>query len=193
MSQLHFAIVGTAQTTTSLNAEKSKALPFLPAPENLSGYVGDVGFDPLRFSDFVPMDFLREAELKHSRICMLATVGWIAVDSGMRVYPVPEGWGDVTSATAHDVAVKSGAMGQLFLWISLFEIVSWIGLQEMLQGSGRKAGDFGFDPLGFKKNKTPAQLEEMELKEITNGRLAMMAFSGICTQAVLTGGSFPYV
>jgi len=183
----------TVVTSTSLNAEKSQALPFLPYPENLAGYVGDVGFDPLRFSDFVPMDFLREAELKHSRICMLATLGWVSVDSGLRVYPVPEGWAGVTSATAHDVAVKSGAMGQLFLWISLFEIVSWLGVQEMLQGSGRKPGDFGFDPLGFKKNKTPAQIEDMELKELTNGRLAMMAFSGICTQAVLTGGPFPYV
>merc|ERR1712029_850233 len=81
---------GTAKTSTALNAEKSKALPFLPYPENLAGYVGDAGFDPLRFSDFVPMDYLREAELKHARICMLATVGWVAVDSGMRVYPVPK-------------------------------------------------------------------------------------------------------
>lgn len=63
----------------------------------------------------------------------------------------------------------------------------------MLNGSGRKPADFGFDPLGFLKNKTPEQVEEMKLKEIKNGRLAMLAFSGVVTQAVLTQGPFPYV
>ena len=57
-------LFSTARASTSLSAkEKSPALPFLPYPENLKGYVGDVGFDPLRISDYVPMDYLREAEL----------------------------------------------------------------------------------------------------------------------------------
>jgi hypothetical protein len=48
-----------------LNAEKSPAVPFLPMAENLKGYIGDdIGFDPLRISDYVPMDYLRESELK---------------------------------------------------------------------------------------------------------------------------------
>ena len=47
-------------SSTSLSAEKSAALPFLPYPENLKGYAGDVGFDPLGFSDWIPMDYLRE-------------------------------------------------------------------------------------------------------------------------------------
>lgn len=50
----------------------SQSLPFLEYPPNLAGYVGDTGFDPFRFSDFLPMDFLREAELKHCRMTMLA-------------------------------------------------------------------------------------------------------------------------
>jgi hypothetical protein len=49
-----------------LNAEKSPAVPFLPYPENLKGYIGDdIGFDPLRISDYFPMDYLRESELKY--------------------------------------------------------------------------------------------------------------------------------
>ena len=32
----------------------------------------------------------------------------------------------------------------------------------------------------------------MKLKEITHCRLAMFAFSGVVTQAVLTGKGFPY-
>ena len=54
-----------ASKATALNAEKSPAIPFLPYPEGCRGYVGDdIGFDPLRISDYVPMDYLRESELK---------------------------------------------------------------------------------------------------------------------------------
>ena len=54
-----------ASKATALNAEKSPAVPFLPYPANLKGYIGDdIGFDPLRISDYFPMDYLRESELK---------------------------------------------------------------------------------------------------------------------------------
>jgi len=171
----------------------STALPFLEYPPNLEGYVGDVGFDPFRFSDFVPVDFLREAELKHGRMCMLAVVGFAAVDLGFKIYPTPEAYEGLTSLTAHDALVKQGAMGQLLLWISLAEIISTIAVTQMLNGSGRQPGDFGLDPLGFLKGASPEAEAEMQLKEITNGRLAMMAFSGMVTQAVLTQGPFPYL
>jgi hypothetical protein len=169
----------------------SESLPFLEYPPNLAGYVGDVGFDPFRFSDFLPMDFLREAELKHSRMCMLAVVGFAAVDNGLRVYPTPELYQGLTAVTAHDALVKQGAMSQLFLWIGFAEIFSSVATIQMLTGSGRKPGDFGFDPLGFMKGSDEKK-ETLALKEITNGRLAMMAFSGMVTQAVLYQGPFPY-
>jgi hypothetical protein len=171
----------------------SPALPFLEKPPNLEGYVGDVGFDPFRFSDFLPMDFLAEAEIKHGRICQLAIVGFAAVDLGFRIYPTPEAYEGLTSVTAHDALVEYGAMSQLLLWISLAEILSSVAVIQMLQGSGRKPGDFGLDPVGFLKGKSEAEVNDMKLKEITHGRLAMLAFSGMVTQAVLTQGPFPYV
>ena len=58
-------------------------------------------------------------------------------------------------------------------------------------GSGRIPGDFGLDPLNF--CSTPEKTADMKLKEITHCRLAMFAASGVITQAVLTGKSFPYV
>ncbi len=46
------------------------------------------GFDPLGLSSYFPVAWLREAEIKHGRVCMLAIVGYIAVDTGLRVRPV---------------------------------------------------------------------------------------------------------
>lgn len=180
--------------STSLNAKMSQALPFLEAPENLEGYVGNAGFDPFRFSDFAPMDFLREAELKHGRICMLAWAGFVAVDLGARIYPLPAAYEGLTSVTAHDALVEYGAMGQLFLWISVAETISTVAVIQMLyEESGREPGDFGLDPVGFLKGKSEEEVNEMKLRELKNGRLAMLAFSGVVTQAVLTQGPFPYV
>eukprot|EP00984_Skeletonema_dohrnii_P019215 scaffold9131_cov44-Skeletonema_dohrnii-CCMP3373.AAC.1 len=60
-----FAPASNGRAATSLAAEKSKAIPFLPNPENCEGYVGNLGFDPLSISEYFPVDYLREAELKH--------------------------------------------------------------------------------------------------------------------------------
>jgi len=56
----------------------SQSLPFLLRPAALTGELaGDVGFDPLGFAknkeDLVNF---REAEIKHSRLAMLAAAGW---------------------------------------------------------------------------------------------------------------------
>merc|ERR1719310_1880874 len=163
----------------------SEALPFLLKRKQLEGYVGDVGFDPVGFSEIFPMDWLREAELKHCRVCMLATVGFAFTD----FYTLP-GF-EYSTLEAHDACVASGAMSQILLWTGALEVVSLIGIDQMLRGSGRAPGDYGFDPLGFASD--PAKLEELQMKELANGRLAMFAFSGFVTQAVLTGHSFPYL
>jgi hypothetical protein len=111
---------------------------------------------------------------------------------GLRVFPIPEGYEGLTVLTAHDALVKQGGMIQLNLWFSFAEIISTVAVVEMLNGSGRAPGNFGFDPAGFLKGKSEAEVKSMELKELTNGRLAMMAFSGMVTQAVLYDSHFPF-
>jgi len=169
----------------------SEALPFMPMPANLVGYevAGNYGFDPAGFSDWVSVDWLREAEIKHGRICQLALVGFAATDLGVRL---PGEVHQVSSIAAHDVALSYGAMQQLFLWISIFETISAVGVMQMVnENSGRKPGDFGLDPLNFLGS--PEKKADLELKEIVHCRLAMFAFSGMVTQAVLTQGPYPYM
>lgn len=182
---------GSTKINTALDAgKKSAAIPFLPYPSNLEGYVGDdIGFDPLRISDYFPMDYLREAELKHSRICMLAITGYITVDLGITIHPYGAG---LSSAAAHDVLVEKGVMGNLLVFIGLFEIVSYLGVAEMLQGSGREPGDFGIGTW-YLDGKTEEQIKKLKYQELKNGRLAMMAFGGAVTQSVLFDQSFPYI
>jgi Chlorophyll A-B binding protein len=66
-----------AQAAKEVNRDvlMSKALPFMQQPAVLDGeFAGDAGFDPLGFAKSKDdLLFLRDAELKHSRIAMLVS------------------------------------------------------------------------------------------------------------------------
>jgi len=179
-----------ARSGITMMAEKSASVPFLPKPAALDGsMVGDKGFDPLNFSSNFDLKWMREAELKHGRLAMLAVAGFVAVDLGVLAPGAPSGY---SSVAAHDMAVEKGAMYVLLFAASVIEVCAGVpAVEQMMKGSDRKPGDFSFDPLNFSKDAKSA--ETMALKEIQNGRLAMLAFSGIVTQAALTGKGFPYV
>merc|ERR1711976_440450 len=72
----------------------------------------------------------------------------------------------------------------------------WKGPEDYM-GLNSEPGDYNFDPLGFKGQAAAGNFgflfDKMDEKELANGRLAMLAFSGIVTQAALTGKTFPYV
>merc|ERR1719384_58091 len=190
-SSAAFSPASNGRTATALAGEKSAAIPFLPDPVNCQGYVGNVGFDPLGISNYVPVDYLREAELKHGRICQLAWLGYVAVDCGLRLPGLPDAMTTASSATAHNPSVEFGLLGFVFVWIAIAEMTSWLGVAQMLQGSGRAPGDFGFG-YAYLAGKSEEQIETLKLQEITHCRLAMLAFGGVVTQSVLLEKGFPY-
>jgi light-harvesting complex I chlorophyll a/b binding protein 1 len=100
------------------------------------------------------------------------SVGFITVDLGIIIHPLGKG---LSSVAAHDVLAEKGVMGNLLLWISVAEMVSYIGIAEMLQGSGREPGYYGFGSK-YLDGKSPEQIKKTKYQEIMNGRLAMLAF-----------------
>ena len=139
----------------------------------------------------IPMVYwMREAELKHVRICMLAVVGWLTVDAGIH-FP-GEKYAGIDALHAHDAMLASGNMGVMLLFAAVAELTSMVSVVQAAKGSGRAAGDFGLDPLEFCGN--PDTKKFMLEAETTHARLAMLGFSGLCTQsALLESHTFPYL
>jgi len=180
------ALQASRVTTPSMAISKPmNAMPFLTAAAcQSSGIAGaETGFDPLYFSDFYDIKYLREAELKHGRVCMLASTGYMAQE----FFSLPNYPGYSPNAVEAASSVPPEAFAQIIIFMGWLEIIGNKGKYTMTDmfEDGRAPGDLGFDPLKFGENKeTRARLEMAELK---NGRLAMIAFSGMIHQTFVTG------
>ena len=99
--------------------ENSASVPFLTRPAALDGsMVGDVGFDPLGFSAKYPLNWLREAELKHGRVAMLATLGTIVQEFVQLPFPATSN----PVATEAFFQVPAGGLWQIFVFCGVIEL-----------------------------------------------------------------------
>jgi len=181
----------SGRATLSLNAEKSAALPFLNRPPLLDGSMaGDVGFDPLGLStiDDVGVDlyWLREAEVKHARVAMLAVVGILQVE----IFGPAPGCEMATNPCQTDAFWQIwGAHPQYIVFalimITIIEMFSGIATTSGRESGQRAPGDFGLDPLGFSRGE-PEKFTRLQAQEIANGRLAMFAAAGELLQGCTT-------
>jgi len=176
---------GSTTRSTALNAEMSKALPFLTRPDHLKGYVGDVGFDPMNFSGYMDIKWMREAEIKHGRASMLATLGFVS-----QQYLTIPGYEHVDDSNLAPSVVGASAMLQIVFWMGVLEFWSNKGnvtMETMFEDENREPGNLGFDPMGLAVGKTEDQMNDMKLKELKNGRLAMLAIGGMIHHNWITG------
>lgn len=180
------------QSLVSLNAaERSRALPFMNRPPLLDGSMaGDVGFDPLGLSNIdgvgVDLYWLREAELKHARVAMLAVAGVLQVE----IFGPAPGCEMCTAKNQMDAFwqfwnAHPQYIAASLIFIMFIEAFSGIAATSGRQSGERAPGDFGLDPLGFSKGD-PAKFERLKGQEIANGRLAMWAAAGILMQGMTT-------
>jgi hypothetical protein len=186
-SAMAFAPVPVARSSTALNAEKSKSLPFMNRPPLLDGSMaGDVGFDPLGLSNIddlgIDLYWLREAEIKHGRVAMMAVLGFVQVEL----------FGPAPGCEAATAKCQTDAFWQIWnshpqyiaaglILIMITEAISGIATTSGRESGERAPGDFGFDPLGYMKGDA-AKVERLKAQEVANGRLAMWAAAGLIVQ-----------
>ena len=162
----------------------------IAAPRILDGTLaGDAGFDPLGFaSSKQALLWMREAEIKHSRLAMLAAVGW----------PISELWhkeiaqllnlDSILQSGGRAPSLFNGGLSNIYATGILIMSIIFAGYLEgvsMNQGeifwTSEKSekyspGNFNFDPLNLINLR--GKPFEMQTAEIKNGRLAMLAITG---------------
>lgn len=195
----------TVRTTSSAlqmavgDSTMSKSVPFLTKPKNLDGLIGSEEFDPFGFAEAFDIKWLREAELKHCRIAMLATVGWLVQAAGIHL-PSPDGLYDVANPIDAFFHVGASPIGQIFLFIGALESINHngkLGMTDMHKDSTREPGSFTLPIYGAGqlKGKTEQYINDIKLKELRNGRLAMFAIGGLVHHTIVGGtetfGAFP--
>jgi len=163
--------------------------------KDMPGVTGPLGFfDPLGFSadcSAGKLRFYREVELKHGRVGMLASLGFLV---GENFHPLFGGNIDVPSYLAFQQTPLQQFWPAVLVAISIPETFSIFTFNEPAGPNGgmwtvkadHVAGDLGFDPLGLKP-KNAKDLLELQNKELNNGRLAMLAAAGMIAQELVSG------
>ena len=197
VAAISHAFVPTTSSRTSsalrmdMSKEMSASSPFLLKPKNLDGMIGNAEFDPLGFAENFDPKWLREAELKHGRVSMLAVVGWLAQMYGPHL-PSPDGIYDKANPIDAFFAVGPSPIAQIFITIGALESINHngkMGMTDMHKDTDREVGRMSLPFYGakFLDGKSDKEKNDMKLKEIKNGRLAMCAIGGLVHHAILEG------
>merc|ERR1712078_188997 len=159
----------------------------------MAGVSAPLGFfDPLGFATTITegkLLFYREVEIKHGRVAMLASLGFLV---GEQFHPLFGGDIDVPSYFAFQQTPLETFWPAVVAAIAIPEMFSVFTFQDPSKGEtwamkeDHVPGDLGFDPLGLKP-KAKEEFKRMQTKELNNGRLAMIAAAGMVAQEYITG------
>merc|ERR1719515_37886 len=160
----------------------------LRAFENELGVQPPVGFwDPLGFTrngDELAYKRRRVTELKHGRVCMLATLGYI----------VPETLGKFRGELSPSLGLKFSDIPNGLAAISKVPAIGWvqiIAFAGCVEGAWSFNEDYTGTPGDYGWKAITSVDEEVKTRklnaELANGRLAMMAIIGMFFQDGLTG------
>jgi len=188
-----FAPAAVGPATTSLSATRAvtksnggkKNIEFNTEP-NETGLIGDlppVGFfDPAGFAAKATPEELgryREVEIMHGRFSQLAIIGFLVPEK----YAAEGAFGD-------DFLAPSGTALEAFntdpVWLALtLGVISALETVRLVQTEPGSRTNAGILEAGLYVVPTEEKLAEYSLKELQNGRLAMLAFAGAVAQELV--------
>lgn len=133
--------------------------------------------------------WMREAEIKHARLAMMAAIGWPVseiIDGPLsKLLGMPSVM-DATNGRAPSLLnghLFDGPQGGFLLLVALATAYLEANTLDNVEGLVKEdyvAGDLGFDPLGL-----GAKRSDMALAEIKHGRIAMLAIAGYVAQEAI--------
>ncbi|CAE7840890.1 pksN [Symbiodinium sp. CCMP2592] len=179
--------------------DQPAALPFLDPPryrEFIVNVPGDAGFDPFCLAkafgsaiglqtglrdteDLATFKWMQEAELKHARVAMLATVLWPLSELDHSALKLPHL--DLSGSVSSVQLVGTPGAAEAPVGLVLGTISLAVAIMELSKAPESPPGFYSFDPLSLKDFELPMACwlpqgrrwtAEAELK---NGRLAMLA------------------
>mmetsp|Transcript_9072 Transcript_9072/g.23720 ORF Transcript_9072/g.23720 Transcript_9072/m.23720 type:complete len:207 (-) Transcript_9072:144-764(-) len=184
------AFQGMPRTTTSSKLSMSA--------EGLVGALPPTGyFDPLGITKNLgdsDVKKIREAELKHGRLAMLASLGILV---GEKFNPLFDG--KITGPAIYQFQQADNLYQSFWCFVLMFVgmvegrniLIGW----ETLPGASVATlkedyvnGDVNFDPLGLMPSDE-AKFDELRTKELQNGRLAMLGVAGMVAQELVNNKS----
>jgi len=177
-----------SKATVQMKAQAEFAFG-LPGAANILGEFDPAGF--LENKDKLEVYRLREAELAHGRVGMLASLGFVVQE---KFHPLFSGDGGP--------AIDQIPQLPIWLWGAMLALIGSAEQTRIAKGwqkldpetstasqalrEGYYPGDLGFDPLNLKP-EDPTEFALMQEKELSHGRLAMIAAAGFLAQEAVTG------
>ena len=180
------ALVASASafSPSALNARSDSAVH---ATAELDGMIGvdiETGkkiFDPVGLSQWAPADYLRKAELSNARSAMLAVVGWEVP----KVFMFDSS--DVSSPDPIKAILDADPQwwAQFILLCGTIEAVKYRG--ELNGKSYTGEGPAVIDWTNTWSTLSEGEKESMRLKELKNGRLAMLGIASFVSNYFIPG------
>lgn len=156
-----------------------------------------LGAKILEDSNPAGIKWFQNAEIKHGRVAMVATIGFMVQKFGVHfpLYFGPTGsnafhpgsddaWllSTTTGVSFSEIAAASplDAIGMVPTagWVQILFISGWfesLAFERQWNQENNVPGDYGYDPLGFTKDQglESDKMKKLRMKEIKNGRVAM--------------------